>query len=161
MLLLFLLWTLWATRRVVHKSTGLVIGLCEVDRADAVGAKVDGEDAILPGRAQSDHLALQALADAPGAVLEADEAVAADLADLVVEAVLDRRQNLGKRPRARLVALRRRRHAERLVRALMIVGWRQSSKARWQSARSRKLRPLTASALKVRWKRSSLPWVWG
>ena len=99
MLLLFLLLTLWAMRSIVHRSTGFAIGLSEVDRAGAVGAKVNGQDAILPGR----------------------EAVAANLADLVVDAVLDRRQNLRKRPRTGPVALRRRRHAERFVRALMIV----------------------------------------
>ncbi len=65
MLLLFLLWTLWAMRSIVHKSTGFVIGLSEVDRADAVGAKVNGEDAILPGWAEAVQPIAQLLATFP------------------------------------------------------------------------------------------------
>jgi len=84
--LLLFLWTLWATRSVVHKSTGVVITFVEIDGADEMGAKVDGEDPILLGRAQGDQLAAQALADAPVAVPETDEAVAADFADLIVGA---------------------------------------------------------------------------
>jgi hypothetical protein len=121
LLVLLFLWTLWAMGRLVHKSAGLVDGLSQVDRAQAMGAEVDGEDPIFPGRAQGDQLAAQALADAPVAVPETDEAVAADFADLIIEAVFDRRQNLGERPRARPVALRRRRHAERFMRPLMVV----------------------------------------
>ncbi len=86
-----------------------------------MGAEVDGEDSVLAGRAQGDQFAAQALADAPVAVPETDEAVAADFADLIVGGVFDRRQNLGERPRAWSVALRRRRHAERFMRPLVVV----------------------------------------
>jgi hypothetical protein len=78
-------------RSIVHKSTGLAIAIVEVDGADAMGAKVDGEDPVPAGRAQGDQLAAQALADAPVAVPETDEAVAADFADLIVGGVFDRR----------------------------------------------------------------------
>jgi hypothetical protein len=121
LLLLLVLWTLWAMRSIVHKSTGFVIAIVEVDGADEMGAKVDGEDPVLAGRAQGDQLAAQALADAPVAVPETDEAVAADFADLIVGGVFDRRQNLGERPRARPIPLRRGRHAERFMRPLMVV----------------------------------------
>ena len=84
---------------------------------------VHGEGPILAGRAQGDRLAAQGLADAQRSVLETDEAVAVDLANLVAGRILDRRQNLGERPRARSVALPRRRHAERRVRPLVIVAW--------------------------------------
>ena len=60
------LWALWATARVVHKSTGLVIGLSDVDDADPMGAIVHRVDAILAGRAKRDRLAPETLADAPG-----------------------------------------------------------------------------------------------
>jgi hypothetical protein len=66
-LLLFFLWTLWAARSVVHKSTGLVLVLTQIEGADPVGAIIDGEDAVLAGRAKGDRLAAQRLADAPGA----------------------------------------------------------------------------------------------
>ena len=95
LLLLLRLWNLWVTRSVVHKSTGFVVGLVEVDGADAMGAIVHGEHPILVRRAESDRLAAQGPADAPRPVLEADEAVAVDLADLVAGGVLDRRRNLG------------------------------------------------------------------
>ena len=79
-LLLLRLWTLWATRSVVHKSTGAFVGLSQVDGFDPVGAIVHGIDAVLVGGAKGNRLAAQGLADAPGPVLEADEAVAVDLA---------------------------------------------------------------------------------
>ena len=46
------LWTLWAGRSAVHKSTGFAVSLVEVDGADAMGAIVDGEHPILAGRAE-------------------------------------------------------------------------------------------------------------
>ena len=82
LLLLFVLWTLWATRSVVHKSTGLTVPLAKVEGRDPVGAIAHGEDAVLA--AQGDRLAAQSLADARGAVLEADEAFAVDLAHLIL-----------------------------------------------------------------------------
>ena len=66
LLLLLGLWTLWATRfSVVHKSTGLPLGLAEVEGGDPVGVIVDIEDAILIGGAKGDILATKGLADAP------------------------------------------------------------------------------------------------
>jgi len=47
--LLFFLCTLWATRSVVHKSTGAFVGLSQVDGFDPVGAIVHGIDAVLVG----------------------------------------------------------------------------------------------------------------
>ena len=91
-LLMLRLWTLWATRSGVHKSTGFGIGLVEVDDPDVMGAEVHGEDPVLAGRAQGDQLAPQAFADAPIAVPETDEAVAADFADLIVGGVFERPQ---------------------------------------------------------------------
>jgi hypothetical protein len=70
LLLLLRLWTLWATRSGVHKSTGFGIGLAKVDGPDAMGAEVHGEDPVLAGRAQGDQLAPQAFAHAPVAVPE-------------------------------------------------------------------------------------------
>jgi hypothetical protein len=45
LLLLFVLWTLWATRSVVHKSTGLAVRLAQVESSDPVGAIVHSERA--------------------------------------------------------------------------------------------------------------------
>ena len=97
LLLLLVLWTLWTTRfSVVHKSTGLARGLAQIEPGDAMGAVVDVEAPSSIGRAKRDVLAAECLADAPGSVLEVDEAVAADLAHMVAGRVLDRRQNFGK-----------------------------------------------------------------
>jgi hypothetical protein len=38
LLLLFILWTLWATRSVVHKSTGLAVRLAQVEGSSPGGA---------------------------------------------------------------------------------------------------------------------------
>ena len=95
LLLLFALWTLWATRSVVHKSTGPAVRLAQVEGRDPVSAIAHGEHAVLAARAKGDRLAPQSLADAPGAVLEADEAVAVDLAHLIAGRVFDRRMDLG------------------------------------------------------------------
>src|SRR3984893_13728079 len=120
--LLLVLWTLWATRSVVHKSTGrLAIALAKVERGDPVNAIVHVKDAVLAGRPKRDWLAAQGLADAPRAVLEADEALDVDLADLVARRVLDRRQIVGEGSWARPVALSRRCHAERLMRPLVVI----------------------------------------
>ena len=45
LLLRFVLWTLWATRSVVHKSTGLAVRLAQVEGSDPVGAIVHSEQA--------------------------------------------------------------------------------------------------------------------
>jgi hypothetical protein len=47
LLLLFVLWTLWATRSVVHKSTGRAVPLAKVEGRDPVGAIMQGEHAVL------------------------------------------------------------------------------------------------------------------
>src|SRR5580704_5493538 len=86
-----------------------------------MGAVVHSEDAVLGRRAERDILAAKGLAEAPSSVLEVDEAVAADLADLVTRRVLDRRQDLGKGARARSISLSRRRHAESIMRAQVVI----------------------------------------
>ncbi len=83
LLLLLRLWTLWATPSVVHKSTGVLVGLSEVDGLDPVGAIMRPIDAVFVGGAKRDRLPAQGLADPPGPALEADEAVVVDLADLI------------------------------------------------------------------------------
>src|SRR6476620_1877042 len=84
-------------------------------------AVVDAEDAVLVGWAKRHQLAAESLADPPGSVPEADEAVTVDLANLVAWCVLNGRQHLGKAARARPVALGRRRHVESLVRPLVVI----------------------------------------
>ena len=66
-----------------------------------MGTIVDAKDPILVGWAKGDMFAAESLADAPSPVLEVDEAVAADLANLVARRVLDRRQSVGEGPRPR------------------------------------------------------------
>src|SRR6476659_8240231 len=80
-----------------------------------------GKDAIPASGAKGYQLAAEGLADAPSPIFEIDEAVAADFADLVARRVFDCWQNVGDGLRARPVSLRRRRHAERFVRPLMII----------------------------------------
>src|SRR5437879_6141316 len=84
-------------------------------------AVVHIEAPVLSRRAKCDVLAAERLAEAPSFVPEVDEAVDGDLAHLVARRVLDRRQDLWERTRARLIPLRRRCHAESLVRPLMII----------------------------------------
>src|SRR5262245_5116618 len=86
-----------------------------------MSAEVHVEAAILGGRTKRDVLATECLAEAPSFVLEVDEAVATDFAHVVVGYVFDRRQHLREGPWARLISFCRRRHAEGLVRPLMVI----------------------------------------
>src|SRR5882724_4321702 len=86
-----------------------------------MGAVVHAEDAVLDGRTHGDGLAAEGLADAPRAVLEADEAVLVDLADAVAGPVLDGRQGFGEGAWARVVAVGRHRQGERIVRPVVVV----------------------------------------
>jgi len=51
------------------------------------------EDAVLVCRVKRDVLAAEGLADPPGPIPEADEAVAVDLADVVAGSVVDCRRD--------------------------------------------------------------------
>ena len=121
MFLLFGLWTLWATLSVVHKSTGPAFALAQVQGGNPMRAVAHAEDTILDGRAKRHQLATECLAESPGPVPEADEAITVDLADLIARCVLDRGQDVGKAARARPVTLGRRGHVECFVWSFVVV----------------------------------------
>jgi hypothetical protein len=121
LLLLFCLWTLWAARSVVHKSTGFRVRRLQVELDDAMRTVEEVEDAVCGAWTDGDDLAAQGLADAPGSVVEADVTVLVDFADSVAGGVFDRRQRLGKGSWPRPVTLRRRRHVEGFMRPLVVV----------------------------------------
>ena len=58
-LLLLCLWTLWATRGVVHRSTGAYLHRSQVDGLEPVGAIMDAVDAVFVGGAKGDRFATQ------------------------------------------------------------------------------------------------------
>src|SRR5262249_50183230 len=112
----------------IHRSRAVACCCCwarlaQIEAGDAMGAVVHIEATVLDGRAKRDVLAAERFAEPPSFVLKVDEAVAADLAHMVVGCILDRWQDLRVGTWARPVALRRRRHAEGLVRSLVIVAW--------------------------------------
>ena len=115
------LWACGQRACVVPKSTGRRRLASEIERADAMGAKMHAEHGILVGRAQRDRLAAKRSADVQDATFERDVAAAIDLAHDVVGSVFDRRKRVGKRTRARAVALGWPGKRERLMRPLVII----------------------------------------
>jgi hypothetical protein len=93
----------------------------QIDGADAVGAEMHAEHAVLGGVTQHDRLAAERPAEPQAAVLERNPAVAIGDADEIVAIMLDRRQRLRKRSSARMVALAGLGEIEGLVRAMVIV----------------------------------------
>src|SRR5450432_415570 len=98
LLLLFYLWTLWATRlRVVHRSTGPALGFAQTvavmsDDAESDRAVGGGPTAILVFD-ETDRLADQGFADVDRVALPLDLAVVAHLPDQVVGPVVRRAQD--------------------------------------------------------------------
>jgi len=114
MILLLCLWGCGHRGCDVHKSTGRK--LPQVDLADFLSTEDHVEDAIGIGSAQGDRLPAESLADAQGPVLEADEAVAVDLAHGVARPIGDVGQVPGKGSVTGVIARDRRFEPESLVR---------------------------------------------
>jgi len=125
LLLLLRLWTLWATRSVVHKST--VVGFWFAQTVVAMGDDAEHEGSVgdrpiaVVVFDDTDRLADQRRADVDGAALPSDLAIVAHASDRVVAAIARFTQHAIEAPRRHDVVLGRGVVAERLVRSFVVV----------------------------------------
>src|SRR6266540_504323 len=134
LLLLWGLWTLWATRlRVVHKSTGLALEFAQTVAAMSDDAECDrpvrGDPVAVLVFNETNRLADQRFADVDRVALPLDLAVVAHAPDRVVGPVARLAQDAIEASRRDGVVLGRGVVAEGLVRALFIVEGLEAAQA--------------------------------
>lgn len=133
----------------------------QVNLAHGVVAEQNRQHAVNPGGLQSYRVPGECLADPELPPPVRDQAALLNPADRQAHRVVDRGQSFRKRPQAGAVVGGRDVQLERIVGSLEVVQVAPAVQGRLQVGQVPPLAAASSSRSRVRWKRSSLPSVWG